>query len=792
MSKYKIFLLLLALIYGPVQMMAVPALPVIKKLKMDDMEYSLTLRGDEFFHYWEDASGMKFLEKNDGSFRTLSFYEEQYIREVSNESRARENNSRMRKSHAFLNTLTGTKKGLVILVNFKDNAFSASNPNSTYNNIFNQLGYTGYGMTGSVRDYFLAQSYGMFDMTLDVAGPYTLSNNMAYYGANDANGNDIGVQNFARESFKMADADVDFSKYDWNGDGTVEQVFIVYAGYAEAQGGAANTIWPHAWSIGEPMLLDGVYASQYACSSELRGSKGNEIDGIGTVCHEFSHCLGLMDHYDTSGNNFGTGPWDVMASGSYNNSSCTPAGYTSFERWCMGWLEPKVLNEQMDVTGMKPLVESPEAYILYNNANPDEFYMLENRQKVGFDAGLYGHGMVILHVDYDANVWANNTVNVTSSRQRMTIIPADGAKENNVYSLEADPYPGRLGVIALTDNTSPASTLYNANADGRKLMGKSIEDISEDTNGLISFKALYPKLATPEPSYTSSQAGSFMLTWPAVPYATKYELRLTEYAGKGSPQEAIIIEEGFEGTYKSTAGFTDIGSKLSDYLNTKGFSGSALYQSPHKLRFGTSTTKGKLKSPTIGSPSTARFTLVLKVKPYTDNTKVDGVVNVVTENSSGMNIPFEFSEETYLLLYPTGNIDTRFLFNIMPNSRMYLSYLALYDGEFTAEELGLDSSVQARASQHQATTYYTTEPQYEFLGMDPSSRFEVVIRAIDGNRYSAWSDVCNVTFGTGIEDIRMDSQANQNYYDLQGRRIQNMNTQGIFIHNGKMVIRRSN
>ena len=93
-----------------------------------------------------------------------------------------------------------------------------------------------------------------------------------------------------------------------------------------------------------------------------------------------------------------------------------------------------------------------------------------------------------------------------------------------------------------------------------------------------------------------------MLTWPAVPHATKYELRLTEYAGKGSPQEAIIIEEGFEGTYKATAGFTDIGSKLSDYLDTKGFSGSALYQSPHKLRFGTSTTKGKLKSPTIGSP----------------------------------------------------------------------------------------------------------------------------------------------------------------------------------------------
>ena len=791
LNKYKLVLLILLAMCLQMQVFAVPALPVLKKLKVGSVEYSVTLCGDEFFHYWQAETGEKIVKRPDGRFHILSFYETENMVQLATEARNRENVRRTQKrTHGFLTSLTGSKKGLVILVNFKDNAFSTSNTQKLYNEIFNQLNYSGYGMTGSVRDYFLAQSYGQFDMTLDVAGPYTLSASMASYGGNDANGSDIGVRAFAKESFMLADADVNYKDYDWNGDGVVEQVFIVYAGYGEAQGAPANTIWPHSYGLAEPLMLDGVGVSQYACSSELRGYRGQEIDGIGTVCHEFSHCLGLADHYDTQGSNFGTSYWDVMAAGSYNNNSCTPAAYTSFERWSMGWLEPKELNAQTDIVGMKSLVDSPEAYVLYNDANPDEFYLLENRQQKGFDAGLYGHGLLVLHVDYDDQVWATNSVNVASSRQRMTIIPADDQKANSVASLRADPFPGTMGVIALTDNTTPAAVLYNSNVDGRKLMGKPIEDITEDKNGLISFKALYPTLPAPEPTYASSNnAGSFTLSWPAVPYADQYELKVTEYGGKKTPQESVIIEENFDGTYKSTAGFTDIGSKLSDYLDTKGFSGSALFQSPYKLRFGTGTTKGTLKSPTIDTLSTARFTLVLKVKPYTEGTAVKGSLNVVTELSSSMNVPFEFSEEGYLVLYPTDNIETLFLFNIKPDSRMYLSYLALYDGEFTAEELGLDSPAETRASMHPVTTYYTSEPQYVFEGMNPTSRYEIIVRAIDGNRYSPWSNVCSVDFGsTGITDMRQETREQHVYYDLNGRRVQNMNAKGIYIMNGKKVL----
>ncbi|MBQ5655869.1 MAG: M6 family metalloprotease domain-containing protein [Bacteroidaceae bacterium] len=785
---YSLIACLTLVLFLPMQVWAVPAKPVTKRVMVGDTEYSVFLQGDEFCHYWQAETGEKIVQRQDGRYHILSYFETENMFQQASQARTAVNGARASKQHGFLKSLTGSKRGLVILVNFKDLSFSVTNPSPMYNQIFNELNYTGYGMTGSVRDYFRAQSYGVFDLTLDVAGPYTLSGNMSQYGGNDANGSDVGVQAFARESFQLANKDVNYKDYDWDGDGVVEQVFIVYAGYAEAQGGPANSIWPHSWSLPTALTLDGVKVSQYACSSELRGGSGEDIDGIGTICHEFSHCLGLMDHYDTQGNNFGMSYWDLMAAGSYLNNSCTPAAYTSFERWCMGWLTPRELNSQTDINGMKSLVDSPEAYILYNDANPNEFYMLENRQKKGFDTYLYGHGLLVLHVDYDQMVWAYNQVNTSAARQRVTIIPADGEQANTLKSLQADPFPGTLGVKALTDNTLPAASLYNNNADGRKFMSKPIEDIVEN-NGLISFKALYPSLSAPAPKATSVGEGSFTLTWPAVAHADSYELQLTEYGGKQSPQEALVLEETFANTYKSTNGFSNIGSKLSDYLDNKGFSGTSLFQSPHKLLFGTSTTNGTLMSPVFGTLSTARFTLVLKVKPYAAGKAVAGVVNVVTEHSNGMNIPFEFKEEGYILLYPTENIGSRFYVDIKPESRMYLSYMAVYDGEFTAEELGLNAQARAKAGAYKTTTYKTNEPKYVFTGLNPTARYEVIVRALEGSRQSPWSDVCVVSLATGIDAISQDdTNGVPVYYDLQGRKVVYPVHGNIYICNGRKVM----
>ena len=185
-------------------------------------------------------------------------------------------------------------------------------------------------------------------------------------------------------------------------------------------------------------------------------------------------------------------------------------------------------------------------------------------------------------------------------------------------------------------------------------------------------------------------------------------------------------------------------------------------------------------------PSTARFTLVLKVKPYKDGTTVKGSVNVVTELSSGMNLPFEFSQEGYLLFYPTENIDTRYYFNIMADGQMYLSYLALYDGEFTAQELGLET--MAKAAGNNTKTYYTSEPQYVFQNLEPTSRFEVILRSVNGTRYSPWSEPYTVSFAaTGITDIEKKKD-NAVLYDIQGRKVLYPIRGNVYIQNGRKIV----
>ena len=157
-GKNKVCLFLLALIFVPIQMFAVPALPVAKRIAVGDVEYYVSLRGDEFGHWWQAETGEKIIQQKDGKYRILSHFEAENLLYRTAESRRNANATRNQKQHGFLSNLIGSKRGLVILVDFRDNRFSLENPNFTYNEIFNQLDYKGYGMTGSVRDYFLAQS----------------------------------------------------------------------------------------------------------------------------------------------------------------------------------------------------------------------------------------------------------------------------------------------------------------------------------------------------------------------------------------------------------------------------------------------------------------------------------------------------------------------------------------------------------------------------------------------------------------------------------------------------------
>lgn len=414
----------------------------------------------------------------------------------------------------------GKKKAPVILAYFSDKSFSKDDESikAFYNDVLNKEGFSQYGAAGSVHDYFSVMSRGAFDLSFDVIGPVKVSKSATYYGGPSAiMGGTDHIGEFITEAIKNADSqyNIDWTKYDWDGDGEVEQVFVLYAGNGQATGGPTGTIWPNAWTLDEALQnqdgnggfsLDGVYINQYACANELYLNSGNTPMGLGVFCHEFSHCMGLPDMYDTS---YGTTPtmgdWDLLASGSYNGPQgigWCPAGWTSYERAYAGWLDLTELKEGDKIEGMTSLDdEDGQAYVIYNDNHKDEYYLLENHKNNGWDAYTPEGGLLVIHVDYDKKLFDNNIVNT-----RGEFTPAEGYSEyltndhprmapfSRVRSIQNETYfytypmEAPRGVVdSLTNTSKPAAELYNALEDGSKLMGKPIYNIKKDETGNISF-----------------------------------------------------------------------------------------------------------------------------------------------------------------------------------------------------------------------------------------------------------------------------------------------------------------
>ncbi len=482
------FIIAALLAVFPTVLMAVPAMRgVVRTLTLKDgTKVEATLVGDENVHYYKTSDGRCLQRGQGGVYEYVSHDSLQtlWAQRLENRNEARRTKTQQAKASSY----TGSKRGLVILVNFADLAFATEQ--GEWANYFNRVGYHTAGMWGSVHDYFLEQSYGQFDLTFDVVGPVTVSKDYAYYGDNEDN-----VPYMVKEACQAVDDEVDFTLYDWDGDGYVDQVYVVYAGYGEAQGAAEDTIWPHEWGLSGnpavgPQRYDGVWVDTYACSSELHGNGVRNtgiIDGIGTACHEFTHCLGLPDFYDTGeGTNYGMDVWSILDYGNYNGESYVPAAFTAYERCFAGWLEYTELTASTHVSDMPCITDEPFAYVIYNDARADEYYLLQNIQQTGFNSSAYGHGLLIMHVDYNALVWDANTVNNNADRQRMTIFAADNTYGTYGRNADGDPFPGTSSNYSFTDDTYPASILYNANSQGTLFMGKPIENIQESA-GLISF-----------------------------------------------------------------------------------------------------------------------------------------------------------------------------------------------------------------------------------------------------------------------------------------------------------------
>ena len=318
--------------------MAVPAKPgVWRTISLTDgTQVKVQLVGDEFMHYYQSADGTRYLY--DAASATYQVYSDSQFsnsRRKAVARRAKANNRRaVRRKANVTNIFQGTKKGLIILAQFTDSKFQSGHDRALYNKIANAENYTDNGFKGSVKDYFKAQSAGQFELDFDVVGICQLKNPCSYYGGNASTGDDLHAGEMVAEACQWAATQgVDFSKYDWDGDGEVDQVFVLYAGKGEADGGAASTVWPHEFALsysdyGKSLSLSGVIVDTYACSAELNDR--DQLDGIGTFCHEFSHCMGFPDLYDTGYSGwFGMGDYDLMSAGNYNGDGRCPAGYSA-------------------------------------------------------------------------------------------------------------------------------------------------------------------------------------------------------------------------------------------------------------------------------------------------------------------------------------------------------------------------------------------------------------------------------------------------------------------------------
>lgn len=507
-------LLTLSLALMTVGTFAVPAKPGVWRTitLADGTEVRAQLSGDENTHFWATEEGKFYVETSDGNFAPFSM--EQLKSTAASRAAQKPRKGMRRVTPGERTHFTGQKRGLVILVQFTDVKFKDANNKEKYNKILNQEGYTSSeGFKGCVSDYFKAQSGGEFELVFDVVGPYDLKYSQSYYGSNNSQGEDQRPDDMIVEAVKAANAEVDFKDYDWDGDKYVDQVYVLYAGMGEADGGGAKTIWPHEYELiytNKALKLDGVTINTYACSNEVKSS--GRIDGIGTFCHEFSHCMGLPDFYDTKYEGIlGTGDYDLMCGGAYNGSSFVPAGYTAYEKMMSGWLEPIELgDEDVTVENLKASTEGGESYIIYNKAHPDEFYMIENRQLKGWDAKLPGKGLMVTHVDFDKKIWQENSPNTmitsadfqygyskTNDHVRMNIVRADNDDDKSYWSSyggyftksteSTDLYPYKKN-DSLTRTSKPATMLYNKNTDGTKFLTGALLNIKQNSDGTMSFK----------------------------------------------------------------------------------------------------------------------------------------------------------------------------------------------------------------------------------------------------------------------------------------------------------------
>lgn len=509
MRKLSTLLFLLFFVY---KLYAVPAYnKSISVFANGDTVY-ITLKGDENCKYAIDEQGYTILPTEDGwfyasednqgrisltdykleSYKKMSVQTKQFLKTIkkgivpktnsSNEIKQTISNNQyqVRKAPAI-----GSRKVLIILMQFRDAKFTKDKDD--FHRLFNEENYREDGAMGSVYDYYKWVSYGQLDLTSDVLGPYTAQNSMSYYGGNTGvNGNDKNPYALFSEALDYAVQEVNLSDYDADGDGYVDNIHIIYAGYGEEAGASSNAIWAHEMTF-RTITVQGMKIDRYSCAPELRGNRGNGISRIGPHCHEIGHALGAMDYYDTDyetgGNYQGTGKWDIMASGSWNNDGISPADFNPYVKvYNYGWTEAKSLTKDaINTIGISS--EKGNIYRI-NSGTSNDYFLLENRNQESFHVAEPGKGLLIFHIGPSLETRAStNTINTTYPQQCYVVCASSSYKKPSAtpssygdINSAGCPYPGMSDNTEFSDTSTPATLTVSGKNTGINISGISFED----------------------------------------------------------------------------------------------------------------------------------------------------------------------------------------------------------------------------------------------------------------------------------------------------------------------------
>lgn len=532
-------LLSLLLLIQSACILAIPAYNKKITIDVDGEPVFISLRGDENCKYAIDEFGYTLLPTEKGWFYATeqngnivcSKFKVQSINRQTDlvkeflksakkgvipfaeEANAKFFHNLSRSKSASIKPAVGQRKVLIILMQFQDTKLTKSA--NDFQRLFNQESYHEDGAVGSVRDYYKWASYGNLELQSDVLGPYTAQYRMSYYGGNQGvSGRDANPYELFLEAIGQAAQDVNLSDYDSDGDGYVDNIHIIYAGYGEEAGASANTIWAHE-STFRTITVQGMKIDRYSCAPELRGNKGGGISRIGPHCHEIGHALGAMDYYDTDyetgGQYLGTGKWDIMASGSWNNDGITPADFNPYVKiYNFGWTTALTLKNDT-INRIAPSTDEGNVYRI-NTGISNDYFLLENRDGKNFNSAEPGRGLVIFHIGPNLESRSSaNTINSTYPQQCYVVCASSNSKKptssaSSYGDINSDgcPYPGSTGNTVFSSSSTPAAmtisgkeagiSLNNIQYDGTDIMflyGSNNDDDNPDDSSTPDISYLW-------------------------------------------------------------------------------------------------------------------------------------------------------------------------------------------------------------------------------------------------------------------------------------------------------------